>query len=313
MVEHEAPAWGVRAQEIFLDPLGIRAELHRVNSLGIVKVVVDLVRIPTEFKGSGHNDPSGKSGKIVAYGDRVRPLSGIKTILRISRRGIGRFGAVGRCRIVTIEPHAERIQQLRRENVAPFKGKGLAFTLVADELVIHLIRLGLVGIVEQIGSEDPVLVREDVIRAEDDEILSCNLVALKRIGPRGTGRPKSLQIQNGSRVRGRPRVVRCQSCRRSDNVRSGGHGSNHCRAQDLPDTLIVAKNECLIFLNRASGGTSKLIPAKGWLRVAVYIINEICRVQRFVAKELVYTAMEIVGTRLGNRADDPARGSSILR
>src|SRR5258707_12136106 len=82
-VEHEAPARGVRAQEIFLDPLGVRAELHRVNSLRKVNVVVELKRIPTEFKGRRHDGASRKERICRGYRHRAYARSRITTELCI--------------------------------------------------------------------------------------------------------------------------------------------------------------------------------------------------------------------------------------
>src|ERR1700730_11959548 len=103
-VECEAPARSVRAQKIFLDPLGVRADLHRVNALCKVNVVVKLKRIPTELEGRRHDDASRKSG-IWADLQRAHARSGIKAKLRICRRGVDSRRTGRRCRIVTVETH----------------------------------------------------------------------------------------------------------------------------------------------------------------------------------------------------------------
>src|SRR5260370_14463250 len=128
----------MRAKKIVLDALSVRAEFHRVDPLRQIKVFVELKGIPSEFKGRRHDDASRKRREAVVKLQRTYADPGIKTKLWIGCRRVDRLRPGWRCGIVTVESHAERIQQLRIENVAPFQGKGLAFALIADELVIHL-------------------------------------------------------------------------------------------------------------------------------------------------------------------------------
>src|SRR6202043_1801808 len=109
----------------------------------IVNVVVDLIRVPTEFKGSRYDGASRESRICVAYLYRSYAGSRIKTKLRIGRSGVDRRCTGRRCRIVTVEADAEGIQQLRAEDVAPFCGNGLALTLISDQLIVHLVGFSL--------------------------------------------------------------------------------------------------------------------------------------------------------------------------
>src|ERR1700680_2430500 len=83
IIEVEPPTWSIRAQKILLDSLCVPADLHRVNSLRKVKVVVNLIRIPTEFKRRRHDGASRKSRVRRGYLQRAYAGSRIKTKLRI--------------------------------------------------------------------------------------------------------------------------------------------------------------------------------------------------------------------------------------
>src|ERR1700680_5189502 len=80
-------------------------------------------------------------------------------------------------------------------------------------------------------------------------------------------------------------------------------------AQSLLASFRVAENEGLVFLNRAAGRTTKLVAAKRW---NYRTVKEIARVKRAVAKKFVSSALELICTRLCNRADNTAGSPTVF-
>src|ERR1700730_6279706 len=105
-----------------------------------------------------------------------------------------------------------------------------------------------------------------MIHPADDEILCRNLVTGKREGLRGTCRPKGLQIQKGSRVRNKRGGLHFQRCHPCIHVGLRRHRINNSRAQTLPDSLIISKEEGFVLPNWATDGASELVPPKGRFR-----------------------------------------------
>src|SRR5690348_4637887 len=62
-------------------------------------------------------------------------------------------------------------------------------------------------------------------------------------------------------------------------------------------SLIVAEEKRLVFLNAATDGAAKLVLAVGWTRCSGSIGEEIVRIELVITQELIETAMEIVGSR----------------
>src|SRR6266853_109476 len=79
--------------------------------------------------------------------------------------------------------------------------------------------------------------------------------------------------------------------------------------QSLLDSLIVAKNERLILLNRSAGRGPILIASKRRNHSGV---KEVPSVQGVVAKKFIGGSMELVCSRLGNRTDNAAGGASVF-
>src|ERR1700747_793142 len=81
----------------------------------------------------------------------------------------------------------------------------------------------------------------------------------------------------------------------------------------LTKSFVVAKNVDFVLQNRPSRGPSELVACEVWLRRAGRVVNESCRVQRAIARELLGASMKRIGPGLGDRLNDPARSEPVLR
>src|SRR5215831_11660116 len=78
----------------------------------------------------------------------------------------------------------------------------------------------------------------------------------------------------------------------------------------LPQSFIVPKEECLSSTNRATQRRSKLIALERRRRALIKIIRS---VQRAVSQKLIRASVKIIGSRLRDNRDLPARPLPILR
>ena len=116
------------------------------------------------------------------------------------------------------------------------------------------------------------------------------------------------------KLEGRTRIAGiCPSGIRTHLSIPCGLRRHDCKVRDafrLPDAFVVSKKECLVLENRSAYGSAKLIPFERWDLSHVEVVPG---VEAAVAKELVRTAVKLIGPGSSNGIYHSPGGLAIFR
>src|SRR5262249_43544214 len=155
-------------------------ELQRVSPSGVKSIVINLIRVEVEVEFADRPQPALKvrnAGNI----DQANGASGSESERGVRRRRIDGVQSHGRERDDATETEAHGIDESGREGARLFQVRQLSARERGRVLVVEGIGRGAFAIIEHVGPEEAILVRELVVNAGREVVLARDLLANERI------------------------------------------------------------------------------------------------------------------------------------